>query len=247
METIKTCKEKGCDRIAVARDLCKMHYQIKRRSGELDVLVYPKECIVDGCNRKPIAKGYCDKHRGQLSFNGEIMNRTRFDPNVFIIKDDILEILLYNNKHEHIATALTNANMYELVSKYKWSLTSQGYVRNKHALLHRLVLKCDDESLVVDHINHDTLDNRMENLRMCTHLQNTRNKKIQHNSKSGVSGVVWNKKLNKWIARISHDGERIYLGIFKNLDDAIKTRKEAEEKYYGEYAYNPKQDVTIKD
>ena len=58
---------------------------------------------------------------------------------------------------------------------------------------------------------------------------------IQRKNKTGAKGVSKNGK--RWVASIQINKKRIYLGIFKNFDDAVKARKEAEEKYFGEYAY----------
>lgn len=58
------------------------------------------------------------------------------------------------------------------------------------------------------------------------------NKKIRKNNTSGCTGVVYQKKLKKWRASIMFKGRRIELGCYSKIDDAIKARKEAEEKYF---------------
>ena len=102
--------------------------------------------------------------------------------------------------------------------------------------MHREIMNPPD-GYVVDHINHDTLDNRRCNLRVCTSSQNAMNARVPKNSTSGVTGVGWNKDKTKWVARIAIDGCRVLLGYFSNKQDAINARKEAEEKYYGEYSF----------
>lgn len=87
-----------------------------------------------------------------------------------------------------------------------------------------------------DHKNRNPLDNRKENLRFATQHQNTMNKGIQRNNNSGVTGVGWIKKIQKWRARITYNGESIYLGIFDNKEDAIKARLSAEKECFGEFA-----------
>ena len=59
------------------------------------------------------------------------------------------------------------------------------------------------------------------------------NKRVYKNSNSGVRGVSWSNDKNRWIATISVNKKTIYLGSFVNKDDAIKARKEAEKKYWG--------------
>ena len=61
------------------------------------------------------------------------------------------------------------------------------------------------------------------------------NKYKLKNNTSGVKGVCWHSRDNRWFARIGIDGKQISLGYFIDINDAIKTRKEAEEKYFGEY------------
>jgi len=91
------------------------------------------------------------------------------------------------------------------------------------------------EQLHVDHINRIKSDNRLSNLRACTPSQNHRNKEIKRNT-SGVVGV--NKSsTNRWRVRINVDGVKVPLGNFKSFDEAVKVRRAAEVKYFGEYAY----------
>ena len=89
----------------------------------------------------------------------------------------------------------------------------------------------------VDHINHNVKDNRKSNLRIVTISQNAINKKIVSNNTSGVTGICWNKNSCCWQAYITLNYKTKHLGCFKNKEDAIKARKDAEEKYFGEYSY----------
>lgn len=97
----------------------------------------------------------------------------------------------------------------------------------------------------VDHINGKTFDNRKSNLRIVNKSQNAMNKGLQNNNTSGVTGVYWHKQSSKWIAYITVDGEYIYLGSYDNFEDAVKVRKEAEEKHFGEYSYDNSQSYKI--
>lgn len=84
-----------------------------------------------------------------------------------------------------------------------------------------------------DHINcYNTLDNRKSNLRKATASEQAQNKGLPKNNKSGVIGVGWNKKSQKWKAYIGVDKKTISLGLFDNKDDAIKARLEAELRYF---------------
>lgn len=85
--------------------------------------------------------------------------------------------------------------------------------------------------LLIDHINGNPLDNRIDNLREATFRENKINACRNGNNTSGVSGVSWHKGAQKWVAYISNYGKRINLGTFVFFEDAVKARKEAEKKY----------------
>ena len=97
-------------------------------------------------------------------------------------------------------------------------------------------MKCLD-GVIVDHINHNTYDNRKINLRICTISQNGMNRKLAKNNTSGTTGVYWSKKINKWIAKITVNNHTIHLGSYNDLNEAIKIRKQAQDKYFGEFQF----------
>lgn len=88
-----------------------------------------------------------------------------------------------------------------------------------------------------DHIDKNELNNRKYNLRPCTQQENIRNSSLKSNNTSGITGVSFDKNNNKWIAYIDIvKNKSTYLGRFKNKEDAIKARLQAEMKYYKEFA-----------
>ena len=134
---------------------------------------------------------------------------------------------------------------YDKIKNCYWYKNDQGYLlsytKNKTLRMHKLFV----DGKYIDHINGKTFDNRKSNLRIVNKSQNAMNKGLQNNNTSGVTGVYWHKQSNKWIAYITVDGEYIYLGSYNNFEDAVKVRKEAEEKYFGEYSYNNSQSYKI--
>lgn len=106
-------------------------------------------------------------------------------------------------------------------------------------LLHREIIGA--RSPHVDHKNGDTLDCRDENLRECTEAQNHANHKIQSNNTSGHSGIDFNKRRQKWRARIKVNGRERNLGLFATKELAIEARLAAERIHFGEFAFSARQ------
>jgi hypothetical protein len=80
----------------------------------------------------------------------------------------------------------------------------------------------------LDHIDHDKLNNRIENLRIVNHQENHRNTSRRRNNTSGHMGVSWFAAGNKWSAYIMVDRKKKHLGYFDRLDDAVAARRAAE-------------------
>lgn len=87
-----------------------------------------------------------------------------------------------------------------------------------------------------DHIDRNPLNNRRNNLRKATIQDNNRNRGLFKNNTSGVMGVNWENKRDRWRARIYIDKHRLELGFFVNKEDAIRVRLLAEKEYYGVFA-----------
>ncbi|MFH1370332.1 MAG: AP2 domain-containing protein [Planctomycetota bacterium] len=91
--------------------------------------------------------------------------------------------------------------------------------------------------LLVDHRNHDTLDNRRSNLRLATYAENGYNRrKVKKSKSSKYKGVSFRKHRNRWRACICTNGRVIQLGEFKSETDAAKAYDKAARKYFGEFA-----------
>lgn len=93
--------------------------------------------------------------------------------------------------------------------------------KRKMVWLHRFLVNAP-AGFDVDHFDHDQLNNRRINLRIITHKENSQNRlrANKNNISSGILGVSWSKKHNRWISKIVVSGEQIFLGQFKNKEDA---------------------------
>lgn len=103
--------------------------------------------------------------------------------------------------------------------------------------LHHLVLGFPPDGFVVDHINHDKLDARLENLRFVRRGENNYNTGLRSDNSTGVTGVYYEHNPKKgrpfWYARIGKDGKNYDLGHYSSFEDAVAARKEAEIALYG--------------
>ncbi|WPJ68550.1 hypothetical protein OMDBNIEC_00064 [Salmonella phage STP-SP5] len=115
-------------------------------------------------------------------------------------------------------------------------LRSDGYLaieyNGKVYKAHRIVWEMFNgpipEGMEIDHIWHDRQDNRIENLRLVLKHDNSKNRSMNVNNTSGVTGVCWDKRSAKWLAQITVKGRTIHLGYFNDFELAVKARKQAE-------------------
>ena len=158
--------------------------------------------------------------------------------NIYYIYDDFIEFKISNSPEIFII----DIDSFDRIIDYtwypkrsEWGTYCNGYVNKKVIVLHRFLL---DAQLgqYVDHINKNTLDNRIENLRFVTNQENGFNRKLGKNNTSGIMGVEWNKQKSKWGAKIKVDYLVRYLGAFDDINDAIVARLRGEKKYCGEFA-----------
>lgn len=124
-----------------------------------------------------------------------------------------------------------NATWYLLKNPRNNDFYAERKVKGKNISMHRYIMKFP-KGMYVDHLNHNTLDNRKSNLRVTTNVINCRNRRISKNNTSGISGVHFYKKYNKYMAYIKVNYKRIFLGYFSDYEDAVKARKNAEILYW---------------
>ena len=138
--------------------------------------------------------------------------------------------------------ALVDADDFDRINLFKWHFLS-GYAarssvvegRKKYFFMHREILNPKNDQQV-DHINHDTLDNRKINLRACSKTQNLMNQKKSANKSSKFKGVVWHKQKGKWYARIVVNKKSISLGLFQTQEQAAIAYNEAAKTHFKEFA-----------
>lgn len=143
--------------------------------------------------------------------------------------------------------ALVDDDLYEYLNQFKWNMNEDGYVKRgeysrlpngklkrTEIKLHRLVANTP-KGMVTDHLNGDKLDNRRENLRICTQEQNTWNQRPY--GKSKLVGVWFDPARSKFVAHIAKSGKKITIGRYKTAQEAADARDNMAKRLYGEYAY----------
>lgn len=120
------------------------------------------------------------------------------------------------------------------------TLTPKGYILitllGRKYLAHRVIFEMHNgpipTGMEIDHINGIRNDNRIQNLRLVTSKGNHLNMGKRCDNTSGITGVAYCKRSNKWKAYVSQDSKLIHLGFFDAKEDAISVRKSAES-FYG--------------
>lgn len=139
--------------------------------------------------------------------------------------------------------AIVDEDMFEELNQFKWFFHC-GYARRnspymavgkRHAIhMSRVVAQVPD-GLNCDHISLDRLDNRRCNLRVATDSQNSQNKGLYRNNKTGVKGVDVRQD-GKFRARIQLNKKSVGLGLFSSLEQAASAYRAAAKYYHGEFA-----------
>jgi hypothetical protein len=94
----------------------------------------------------------------------------------------------------------------------------------------------DPGQMEVDHVNRIRTDDRIENLRLATREENSRNRNKESRNTSGFIGVSWNRRLNKWAAYIGSSKGNLHIGVYEDINDAVAARIAAEVKRFCKFA-----------
>jgi len=122
------------------------------------------------------------------------------------------------------------------------TIDGSGYwqtgIKGRYFKNHRLIFLMHHGYLpnVIDHIDGNKTNNKIENLREATRSQNNCNTKISSKNTSGIKGVSWVEKFKKWRARIYVEKKMYHLGYFEDFEDAVKASKKARQELHKNFA-----------
>lgn len=224
-----------------------------------------KLCYCDICGisslEKPVMfsrkynKLLCGKHKYELDKFGEIKNPTpynRFDKNRYRIENSVVYMDIYDKFQNKIAETLFDEKYLDDIIQRKWRLCYKGnqqypYVSTRatpnekvaHMPLHRFVAKLagmNIDGFEIDHINGNTLDNRLCNLRLATRHEQVSNIAPRKANKYGIRGISYDKKYHKYVIDFGIDRKRYYFKPMKTLEEAVYTRYVAEKIFFDDVA-----------
>lgn len=133
---------------------------------------------------------------------------------------------------------------YKRLKRYKWYYKQSGNMgyafttyRNRPKSMASIIMRCYKKGFIVDHIDRNSLNNQRENLRICTQLENTCNRPSQESTTSKYKGVSRHSTKSGWVAQIVHKYKYIYLGLYRNEENAAIAYDQAAIQLHGEFAY----------
>lgn len=139
--------------------------------------------------------------------------------------------------------ALVDACDYEMLSKYQWyarhtptTCYAVTQLKGRETSMHRLIMDAP-KGLIVDHIDHNGMNNRRKNLRLCTAAQNIYNCRPRKGNTSEYKSVSWNTAKKKFCAKISFDRKQYSLGYFTDEKEAARAYDKKANEFFGEFAY----------
>lgn len=145
--------------------------------------------------------------------------------------------------------AIVDDHWYDFLNQWKWkaiwNVDTKSYYacrdvwnpvikKSKALYMHRVIAKTP-EGMVCDHIHHNTLDNREEELRNLTPAQSNMNMRLRKDNRLGIRGVR-QTDCGTYTARLICEGKKVLQRNFTNLEDAVRARKDAEKEYFGDFA-----------
>ena len=187
----------------------------------------------------------CGKHYHQFLDNGKFLDsnaRSLQDLNSYEVLGDITKVDLYDLKSNVVGHFYIDTADFNKIKNTKWHLAGdkRNIVSNKipynggfiNGRLSWVIMDFPKEVLngekVIDHIDNQPMNNRKSNLRVIEQAKNCQNTTRRSDNKSGVKGASWRDHANAYCLSIKRDGEQIFCGYYKTIEEAAYARNVAE-------------------
>jgi hypothetical protein len=183
-----------------------------------------RKCNINNCENKHYCKGYCLKHYAKFKKYADPLKgrevekhgfRKRIEYKIWVSMKQRCSNLNHKSFKHYGGRGITVCD--------RWKNSFLAFLED--------IGERPSDKHSIDRIDNDG-NYEPGNVSWSTQIKQNRNRRVFKTNKSGYTGVVWSKKAKKWIVQISINKNQKYLGSFKNLDDAIKARKDAEKKYW---------------
>lgn len=213
--------------------------QQRREKGEIKSRHYFWIVLCTICNEKHSMEGYkirngcgmCLHCSRKHDFGGKFKRKYNTYED---IDEDTIKMSDCNGNFAYINKKILNT-----IKEIYWNKNpSDGYwySNQNNEPLHRFIYiqeygEYNQDIFLVDHLDRNKDNNKIDNFRLVTYSENNKNQKISKRNKSGIKGVFWDKRSSRWVARIGDKGKSIHIKTCKTLHEAFKSRLEAEKKY----------------
>lgn len=163
-----------------------------------------------------------------------------------------MKIIYVNSPKHGMKEVLVDDEDYDLLSLHQWTIvkkeTDNSFYckrnsrrdpvtnKQKSIIMHRVIMNITDPKVMIDHKDHNGLNNQKSNLRPCNSAQNGANRLKNKNASSKFFGVCYSKKLKKWNAFLQIKRGNANLGYFQNEEDAARHRDKIAKEKFGEFA-----------
>lgn len=188
------------------------------------------------CYRKKYNMCLCNKHYLQLYNKNRITDNNPkgiHDNNEYRIHENIIEVDCYNSDGSISGTFITDIQFLDLIQKYKWRLTRKGRLLYavtcvshnpiKHVYFHRMITEAKSNE-EIDHIDGNSLNNCLCNLRKGSHQDNLCNMSAKKENKFGIRGISYDKKQDVYAVDFTCRKKHVYTKGRKKLAEAVYQR-----------------------
>jgi len=150
---------------------------------------------------------------------------------------------IFSYKDGNLYWEIVTCSKLKVGQKAGWS-GKKGYLYSrvgyKSYAIHRLIWIFHNGNIedgkIIDHIDRNILNNKIENLRLATHSQNNQNSAKKSTNSSGFKNVYWSTEKSRWIAKCDVNGITKYGGAYKSLNDAVQAAILLRKKFHAEFA-----------